>query len=385
MRSDAVLADRRQLVRDAAREWFQAGWIDERALRSVEQMYPDDRARTGIAFRILFFVLTLAAIGGLLGAVYSQIDHPETVAVFALAAGAACWVATEHLLSSAKRRQGGIEAAFSVAAVVNLMIGPTILLLRSHSLQNRPTIIVLLFLFALIAGAAAWMWGYWPHTVFSAVSAFFAVISMPHGRVLWLIAVAVAYRWLVAGCDSAQLPPSRRKCFAAFLTVALLALYAGINVFLLDRNSFDWFHRSDAFPHWLSIGLTAVLPCLVFWIGILRRRRLFIVLGFGLGLFSLATLRVYVHVAPAWAMLTGFGILLLACAGILHRFLDTGKEGERAGFTALPLTGQPERHRAMEILASVSALTPDASHEVDKPGFRGGGGEFGGGGSSGNF
>jgi hypothetical protein len=385
MRPDAVLADRRQSVRDAAREWFQAGWVDEGALRSIEQMYPDDRVRTGIAFRVLFFVLTLAAIGGLLGAVYSQIDHPETVAVFALAAGVACWVTTEYLISSAKRCEGGIEAAFSVGAVVNLMIGPTILLLRSHSLQNRPTIIVLLFLFALIAGAAAWMWGYWPHMVFSAVSAFFAVISMPHGRGLWPIAVAVTYPWLVAGCDSAQLPPSRRRCLAAFLTVALLALYAGINVFLLDRHSLDWFHRSDAFPRWLSIGLTAVLPCLVFWIGIIRRRRLFIVLGFGLGLFSLATLRMYVHVAPAWAVLTGFGILLLACAEILRRFLVSGKEAERAGFTGLPLTGQPERHRAVEILASVSALTPGASQEADKPGFRGGGGEFGGGGSSGKF
>jgi uncharacterized membrane protein YgcG len=93
----------------------------------------------------------------------------------------------------------------------------------------------------------------------------------------------------------------------------------------------------------------------------------------------------YVHVAPPWLLLTLSGVLLLAAAEVLRRFLDSGAGGERAGFTAAPLTGQLDRHRAVEILASLAALTPDASPAANKPQVRGRGGEFGGGGSSGRF
>ena len=59
MKPDAALADRRQSVRGAGREWLRAGWINESVFQSIVKMYPDDRVRVGPVFRILFFVLTL--------------------------------------------------------------------------------------------------------------------------------------------------------------------------------------------------------------------------------------------------------------------------------------------------------------------------------------
>jgi hypothetical protein len=130
---------------------------------------------------------------------------------------------------------------------------------------------------------------------------------------------------------------------------------------------------------------TAAFPRMVLAIGIIKRRRLLLLLGFALCVCSLVTLRMYIHLAPLWIVLCGAGILLIVSAGLLRRFLDSGTAGERGDFTAEPLTSQPEKHRAIETLASIVTLTPEANPEAPEGGFKGGGGEFGGGGASGKF
>jgi hypothetical protein len=388
MNPDAALADRRESVREAARAWLHAGWIDEPAFQRIEKQYPDDRVRAGIAFRILFFVLTLAAIGGLLGAVYSQLDAGRSgegiLATLMLAVGAGCAAITGYLVGPARRRQGGVEAAFSVAAVVNVLIALTILL-NLLRIGVGSELFPIGIIFALVLGIAAWLWGYWPYMALSAVTLLAAVNTLHLGRLLWMILPLAGCRLLIAGWDSERLPPSLRKCSLAFLTVLILGLYAAANVFLHDGHYVFGFNRQMYFPRWLSIVLTAVIPCIVLGLGIIKRWRLFLVLGFAFSVCSLVTLRMYVHLAPLWIVLSGAGILLIASAGLLRHFLDAGAGRERGGFTAEPLTGQPEKHRALETLASVVTLTPEANREAPEGGFKGGGGEFGGGGASGKF
>ena len=68
----------------------------------------------------------------------------------------------------------------------------------------------------------------------------------------------------------------------------------------------------------------------------------------------------------------------------IRRLLDSGPAHERGGFTAEPLFGDPERRSALEIAAGVAVLSP-APRPVERPGFEGGGGQFGGGGGTGTF
>jgi hypothetical protein len=385
MRRDTAIADRKQSVREAAQEWLNAGWIARDAYQSIEKMYADDRVRTGTAFRILFFILTLVAISGILGAIYVSVDDAMPVAGCALIAGVSCWGITEYLILSKKRRQGGIEAAFSVAAIVNLTIGLGVFLFKSHWIHDDSAIRFVLLNLSLLAGAAAWNWGYWLYAVLSTGLLFSLVLSLPGDRLLWIALTIIIYPWLVRGCESPKLPPSLRKCVAAFLVIAIGSLYVAINIYLADRHTLDLYHRTAALPRWLFILLTAALPIIVFAIGVMKRRRLFLVLGFLLGWCSLITLRFYVHVAPLWVVVTGSGILLLCTAGALRRFLDSGVNRERNGFTAAPLAERPERHRGVEMLASIATLTPSAAPASENPQYRGGGGTFGGGGASGEF
>jgi hypothetical protein len=385
MRSDSALADRKQSLREAAQEWLNAGWIARDAYQRIEKMYADDRVRTGIAFRILFFVLTLGAILGILGATYVLADDGMLAAAFGVISGIVCWGVTEHLVVTKKRRQGGIEAAFSAAAVINLMIGLVIFLFKSHLVHDASFFRIALFALSLLAGAAAWNWGYWPYAVLSAGSLFWMVLSLPGNNLIWMMLTIFFYPWLARACDSPKLPPSLRKCSAAFMITMIATLYVAINIYLADHHSLDLFHRTASLPRWLFMFLTAALPVLVFAIGVMKRRRILFVLGFLLGLLSLITLRFYVQVAPLWVVVIGAGILLIAFAGALRRYLDSGVDKERAGYAAVPLTERPEKHRGVEILASVVTLTPDAAPANESPHYRGGGGEFGGGGTSGSF
>lgn len=122
MRPEIAHADRTQAVRDAARDWLREGWIDETAWLSVGEAYPDDRVRAGLTFRILFFVLALCALQGAMGVLYMLAGSAVGNGVLAFFAGSVCAGITDYLTGPLKRRQGGIEAAFSAFAVAQLMI-----------------------------------------------------------------------------------------------------------------------------------------------------------------------------------------------------------------------------------------------------------------------
>jgi uncharacterized membrane protein YgcG len=136
---------------------------------------------------------------------------------------------------------------------------------------------------------------------------------------------------------------------------------------------------------WISILFTALLPIIIFLLGILHRRRLFLNLGFFLAVLSLITLRQYIHLAPLWVVLTGGGVSLLAIAEGLRRYLNYGACNERAGFTAGILSEDPKKRRVLEIAVSIAAATPEQKQHGEEPGLSGGGGKFGGGGASSDF
>ncbi len=390
MRRDAADAERGEAVRAAAQDWLRAGWIDDEAFRAIEQIFPDDRVRARLAFRILFFVMTLGGITSLACIVYLQLRSASAAGTFALLAGAGCAATTHYLLYDRKRRQGGIEAAFSFAAVANLILGAAILLYETHWFPDQDAILLVWIIVCAISSCAAWLWGYWPYAALSALSLFSAIVALRGGRLIWIFLVAALYPGIVVAWESAELPPSLRKSAAAFLAVCILTLYAAENVYLSDQKIShfttggggwsEWFH-----PRWLSIGLTATIPPAILLTGVIKRRRLFLNMGLLLVILSLITLRMYVHLAAPWVVLTGAGFLVFAFAAWLRSLLESGSRRERAGFTADPLSTDPGRKSAFEIAVTVSAMTPGQQAVTEKPSYRGGGGEFGGGGASGDF
>jgi hypothetical protein len=104
---------------------------------------------------------------------------------------------------------------------------------------------------------------------------------------------------------------------------------------------------------------------------------------------SAVTLRHFVAIAPLWEILVAVGVIVLAKALLLQRWLGSGRGQERGGFTARPLF-EGRLERTAEVVAALASLTPEARpvpavSAPDAGGLKPGGGEFGGGGASGEF
>ncbi|HKI00404.1 MAG TPA: hypothetical protein VKK31_00345 [Thermoanaerobaculia bacterium] len=399
MRADAALADRNASVRAAARSWQKAEAIDEPTLKAIEAAVPDDRHRVGPVFRVLLFLFSVLAISGGFGFVLLLVLEPLKdegwgFAVMAILTGIALTVLTELQIGRLKRSQGGTEAATSFAALGFLMGGVAWFVFDPLDLPDDRAIPALLLLAAVLLAAAAWRWGYPLYAGLAAASLLAALTYVPGGRLLWIVLALLAAPFLMRRSDSERLPPALRHCFTAVLIVALIGLYLAVHLGSFDLGAIELVRRSfrDLGPaskigtlRWLSIAATALVPVVYLAIGIRTRRYPFLIVGLGTAIASLFTLRIYVHLAPLWVVLTLSGAALIAVVFALRRYLDSGPAKERGGFTAEPLFEDLARQRLLEVGVAVASFSPDARTVRDEPKFAGGGGEFGGGGSSSEF
>ena len=101
---------------------------------------------------------------------------------------------------------------------------------------------------------------------------------------------------------------------------------------------------------------------------------------------SAATFRHYVPIGPRWAWLTVCGAVLIAAALWAHRRLRDAAGGAWRGLTASPLYSADDAGISpLGALGAHIAGPPAPAPEPERPGFTGGGGEFGGGGASGQY
>jgi MFS family permease len=396
VRKEIALADRRQTVRDAARGWQRAGWIDAEARTAIARAYADDRRRLGPVLRALAFLFALFAAGAGLALLELVTEaHRDDLygAALVLLYGSTLCVATELLKGKGRLAGAGIESATGLAAGAALLVGTGWVLGEVLDLAE-PSVATTAFALGLaLFGAAAWRWG-------SAVSAIVATVFLglllaqaDHGRLLWILAALALAPLALRASESAAFPPSHRRSAAAVVIVALAGLYLALHLGSWDERLIEDELRfvsgapaaPDALPRLGFVAATALMPLVVLAYGLASRRRLFWVLGLVFSAASLITLRFYVHVAPLWVILSlaGAGLILIALG--LRRWLDGRPDHERGGFTARPLFDDAVRRRLAEVAVSVAVATPDAPHEQERAGFEGGGGRSGGGGATADF
>lgn len=391
--ADAARADRNASIRAAARGWKRAGAIDGAALAAIEAAYPDNRHRVGPVFRVLLFLFTLISINGAIGFAWALMgrDSAGVLAGLLFFFGIALVALTAGLIG--QRARTGIEAATSLAGLGYLIGFAGWFFFTQAGLKEEPALGAALLVGAfLLAGAALW-WKY-PLYAGAAMAALLGSLTVLHGgRWGWIVLPLLAAPFLVRGAESARLPPAHRASCQAALAVALAGLYAAVNLISYDRGwieAYDLGRRSGGpgGPRVLFILFTlatAIVPLVYLILGLRSRRSVFLLLGVASGIASLVTLRHYVHLAPLWALLTASGALLMIAVFALRRYLDSGPDQERHGFTAEPLFEDLRRQRLLEAGAAVLSLSPEARPLHQEPGFTGGGGEFGGGGSSSEF
>jgi hypothetical protein len=393
MRADVALAGSRHEVREAALGWRKAGAIDEATRQKIEAAYPDDRSRLGPVFRVLVFCFTVVAVSGFFGvfALAAAMGRGDAMGVVLLLFGGALVVATEFQIGALRRTQGGTESATAFLGLCYLLGGLLWIIFEGLKPGEQTSINLALVIAATVFGVGAHRWGYVLSAVASAAALFVLLARGPLGRVSWAMAALILAPLLVKTADSARLPPAHRRCCSAMAVVSLVFLYVAVHLGSWDLSVVEMltghWRRQVQPPSALrpaSMIATALVPVATLLWGMATRRRLLINLALVGILSSIVTLRVYVHVAPLWVALLAGGAMAIGLALGLRRLLDSGPGHERSGFTAEPLFGDPERRSALEIAASVTNLSP-AARPVERPGFEGGGGHFGGGGATGTF
>lgn len=394
MRAEVARADRAREVREAARGWHRAGAIDEATRGAVDAAFPDDRVRLGPTFRALAFLFTAVAVLALIGLIALVVEPRRHGWGLPLAVGVALVFVTELQLGRLRRRDGGTESATAWLALASLLVGLAWCASDALNLRAEASWISFWAAAALLSMAAAGRWGGAGHALVAAVAVFLLLAASDVGRLLWIAAAVMAIPFLVRACESSRLPPTQRQGALAALACCLTALYLALHLGSWDSGWVEQLRAGPSRPpppgalRPLAILATATLPVgLLAW-SIATRRRVLLWLGGLAAAASLVTLRWYVHVAPAWLVLTAAGAAMIALALALRRRLDSAPQGERWGFTAAPLfedPARPERLAAAVTLAAGSRLQPQPPAAAQAGRFRPGGGSYGGGGATGEY
>jgi len=378
MTRDAAEADRRHEVRRTARRWREAGAIDAQALAAIEAEYPDDRHRLGPALRGLVGIFAFVAVNAFLGIVMFATNGRGGEVVL-LVLGLALCAATEIQVGPLKRTQAGVEAATA-------LLGVAYILLAVAMFEAGATTFLLVA--TAVCGLAAVRWGY-SLAAAAAVVSFFALLGRaPGGRLLWILAgIALVPLFLKAG-DSPKLPPALRECARVAAAISLVAAYLAFHLGSWDHGLVEAIGGLPPAPRdgrrILFILGTALVPLAVLALGLWSRRSFLLRVGILLALASAVTVRFYVQVAPLWVVLIAGGAASVALGLLLRRFLHTGEDRERGGYTAEPLFEKTPSRGATELAAALASFSP-APRTVPEAPLEPGGGRYGGGGASGSY
>lgn len=392
----------RAIVRQAV-SWQRQGLLSPAQLTAVEAAYPVGFRQTNGFVEVglfLFTTIVILAVYLLLLPLSSQLEDDRVAyglinAGFGLGTGlVGNWLIRRRLLY-----RNGIDNAFVVLATGFLAFGvnqfiPEQVSLSTHCLLTLPLLLL-----------AFWYYGD-TLIAFLTVSVFYAMLFD------WLIRFSWgrdALPFVLMGVSTGLYSLSRRpgRLFrdtpyyadginlVQWFTLIVLLLCSNyyvveeLNGILADSaralNEVPGQGEPIQAPSTLGLPalfwlLTVVLPLILLWQGVVRRDRMFLILGMLGVIGTVATLHHYLHWVPGNVALTIGGALLTGLAVIGIRYLRIN----RSGFTDTPDDDTPAS--LLDNAAVVAAMQASASASTPhRPGMRFGDGSFGGGGSGDSY
>ena len=177
-----------------------------------------------------------------------------------------------------------------------------------------------------------------------------------------------------------------RECLANIKVASLVSFYVAGNYFAVSEMNNAFFshdgNTANLSMAWLFWILTIAIPLFYIYRGIQKKDHLFMWTGLGLVAATAFTIRYYYHVLPVeWALISG-GIVMIAIAYGLIRYLKI----PRHGFTSQEGSSKHLLEN-LHLESLVIAETFGGASAANAPSndFQFGGGSGGGGGAGGQF
>jgi heme exporter protein D len=368
------------------REWTRSGLLDPAQGARLESELQVELRRTNPFLRgvlALFTGLIVTACVALIMVLLEAHDEVPMAAITGLAA-LACIGLADYLVLALRVYRFGVEEALAVAAVVLLGISGAALTSWLHlGLRGLPEIA------AALIGAAGGLGLYLRFGfVYAALGAMVCVAAVPFQLDLsraverLLAAVAIAFVFTIARSKRLHYGDDYPGDEYGWLQAAAFAgVYLAVNLQL----PWGWVGDHGLF-YWSTYAVIWVLPLVGLVLSVRERDRALMDVCLVLALVTLLTNKAYLGwPRHTWDPIV-LGLVLIAIAIAVRRWLASGPGGERHGFTSSRLL---EKDRAVLSLVG-TASSVIAQPGVDRsrtdstePAFRGG--RSGGGGGSGNF
>lgn len=371
-------------IRDAAGNWHKKGLLSDEKWQAIQEQYksgfytPNVFVRIGLA---VFCQILLSAVMGL-SSLMMNIGSEDGFAVFSIFWGAVWLAVLEFVIIRGYKHYGsGLDDMLLYAGTTAIVSGIFMLLPGSSGTLTYFSV-ALPFLVAgsiryldRLMGAAAFV---------CALMILLLIVKDVPGAAVYLLPVS-GILFSVIMYDFAR-RGSRMlswRHWSGVLTVvemlSLVLLYASGNYWVVQQTGHDMFSMENPPLGWLFWAFTFIIPALYLVQGLRRCDRLLIDIGIGCSVAALLTFRYYFNLLPfAWAATAG-GAVLFAVAYFSIRRLN-----KHAGrFTYASEEKSSLLQKAQEQIFNQTISGQAVSEPVKKTTLDGG--QFGGGGSGGEF
>ncbi|MDZ4185085.1 MAG: hypothetical protein U1D97_08930 [Desulfuromonadales bacterium] len=397
--------EERVQVVEESRRWEEAELISPAQAAAVRERYRPELVRVNLFIRILLAFFTAIGVVALvaLPAVLLRVEQTGVTLLFLLFAPLCAWVADRQLIHGRRLHRCGAEEMLLFMAVVFLALAIGI---PAHDLGRsveRWSWLAAHGIILIGATGLAIRYGY----ALAALGAVAALAALPFhladalhwyrpgwSRVILFLLLVTLGIWAQRRLGQREgLPRGTIWSLETVRLAALAGIYLDVNLFAHRLLWLDWlgWMPGTSGGNWsapwvdpIYAALTALLPVAAVGLGIIHRDRALLWCGVFTGTASIFTLKYFYHLGYLAEQLTIAGLVLGGLAFGLLRWLQSGPDRRRGAFTAEPLLEPRLYGLDTEALAAIQPLAPTPK-EDQSGGFRGGGGEFRGGGASGSY
>ena len=373
--------ERAMRVQRLVDDWMRSGLL---APEQRDQIVPGlkvDLRRTNRFLRATLCVFALMIVWAFAGLVAVFLDLRGPLPTWmSLVAAVACFSAAQEAIVRYRFYRFGIEEGLAVAAASFFVV-------FAATVVSTPLATIVAFSAATLAAAGLFLrFGFAYAGVAAVLCAPLVIFDLDQSDTVRRVVAFTLMMALFVVARRRRLeyePDHPADTYGILGAVSWAAMYVMANLKISG-----WLSAPDEYAalYWSTYGLIWVIPAAGLWLAVRDRDRALLDVNILAWLATLLTNKAYLGAEPKpWDPVL-FGVLLIGVAMGLKRWLASGPEGGRAGFTPRRLVASERDRLAMAGHASILApgMQPADGHPAD-PSSIGSGGRSGGAGASGQF